>query len=123
MFRVKRLIREGEMDAKKITVKSIICAVILSLSMPILGLADPPHGKKDRHSRKKFEKFVNGHDARDGKWDRDRDWERERERDRFRFSNRFDRNRWDDNDEIGRYRQSLRRSLRFGSFDLFRNLR
>jgi len=88
-----------------------------------LGLADPPHGKKDRHSRKKFEKFVNGHDARDGKWDRDRDWERERERDRFRFSNRFDRNRWDDNDEIGRYRQSLRRSLRFGSFDLFRNLR
>src|SRR5678815_5387726 len=76
--------QEGEMDTKKVTVKSIICAVILSLSMPILGLADSHSKSKDRGSRKKFSKFVNGHDARDGKWDRDdnRDWDRNWDRDR-----------------------------------------
>ena len=119
------------MNTKKVTVKSIICAVILSLSMPVLSLADS-HGKsKDRHSRKKFAKFVNGHDARDGKWDQDndRDWDRDRDRDRdrdtdrnwrFRFNDGFDRNWWN-NDDGRSQRRNLRRSLRFRNLNLFRN--
>ena len=117
------------MNKKKVTIKSIICAVILSLSMPVLSLADS-HGKsKDRQSRKKFAKFVNGHDARDGKWDRgDRDWDRDGDRDRdrdgnrnwrFRFNDNHD-HPWWENDGSRRHRRN-RRSQQFRRLNFFRN--
>jgi hypothetical protein len=113
------------------TIKTIICAVILSLAMPVLGLADPPSGKaRARQLRKKADKFINGHDARDGRWDR-RGRDRDRDSDRRFDSNWFDRD-WrdrddDDDDDDDRRRRRLRRIRAFrgdfGDFFDFRRFR
>jgi hypothetical protein len=45
----------------------LIAGLLLTSSL----LADPPHGRgrgRDRRDRKE-RKFINGHDARDGRWD------------------------------------------------------
>ena len=42
-----------------------VFAFVLAVSMPVLGFSqDRGHGQE-----KKSEKFINGHDARDGRWD------------------------------------------------------
>jgi hypothetical protein len=71
----------------------VLLALAITLGLPIVSLADPPpqgrghhkHGWYDKQD-KKDEKFINGHDARDGRWDgrgpkrnrdRGRDWDRD----------------------------------------------
>lgn len=86
---------------KRLTSKSLFGILVLGLTL-LVGFATDAmaQGRGRRASRgdKKCEKFVNCHDARDGRWDgrgpnRDRD---------FRFGNIFRRNRrdrdrdWDD---------------------------
>jgi hypothetical protein len=68
-------------------------------------------GQRGSHGDKKCEKFVNCHDARDGRWDgrgpnrrtntfrrhrrdRDRDFDRISRRDRFRRDRDWQHNRW-----------------------------
>lgn len=49
----------------------MVAMMIVALLMPVASMADPPHKRgryRDRRDRKE-EKFINGHDARDGRWD------------------------------------------------------
>lgn len=74
-------------------VKAILLGLILVVAMPALTFAQ---GRgRGRGRDKKIEKFINGHDARDGRWDgrgpnrsrnifRNRRW-RDRDDDDFRF--------------------------------------
>ena len=68
--------------------KFAVLALVALLALPAAAFADKKQG---RGRGKPTEIFVNGHDARDGRWDRDgrrdrsrrgRDYERERRRDR-----------------------------------------
>jgi hypothetical protein len=70
--------------SKGSTLKAAILALIVAIVLPAAALANPPQGNgkgrgknKVSHQQKKNEKFKNGHDARDGRWDgrgpRDRD--------------------------------------------------
>ena len=69
-------------------VKAILLGLILLVAMPALTFAQ---GRgRGRGRDKKIEKFVNGHDARDGRWDR---------RGPNRHRN-ISRNRWRDRDMI-----------------------
>lgn len=79
-------------------VKATLLGLILLVAMPVLTFAQ---GRgRGRGRDKKIEKFVNGHDARDGRWDgrgpnrnisRNR-WWRDRDNDnRFRRNRRVDR--------------------------------
>jgi hypothetical protein len=73
--------------------KAMLLGLILLVAMPTLSFAQ---GRgRGRGRDKKIEKFVNGHDARDGRWDgrgpnrsrnifRNRRW-RDRDDDNFRF--------------------------------------
>lgn len=45
-----------------------IFVLVAALSLPTLGLADPPQGRG--HGRHKKDVFVNGHDASEGRWDK-----------------------------------------------------
>jgi hypothetical protein len=69
---------------KRATLWATILTLIIAIGMPGIALADPPQGRgqgrgkvKLSKQEKKNEKFKNGHDARDGRWDgrgpRDRD--------------------------------------------------
>lgn len=84
--------------------KAILFGLILVVAMPALTFAQ---GRgRGRGQDKKAEKFVNGHDARDGRWDgrgpnrsnvsRNRRW-----RDRNNDDNRFGRQRRVDRDGDG----------------------
>ena len=85
--------------------KAILFGLILLVAMPALTFAQ---GRgRGRGQDKKAEKFVNGHDARDGRWDgrgpnrssnvfRNRRW-----RDRDNDDNRFGRQRRVDRDGDG----------------------
>lgn len=83
--------------------KAILLGLILLVAMPVLTFAQ---GRgRGRRQDKKAEKFVNGHDARDGRWDgrgphrnvsRNRRW-----RDRDNDNNRFGRQRRVDRDGDG----------------------
>ena len=72
--------------------------LIIALAMVVnMALSDVTFGKQ-RHGRfndKKSGKFINGHDARDGRWDgrgpRSRFGDRRGRDDRFRFRDRWDR--------------------------------
>jgi len=71
-------------NGKKITLWAAIFMLLVAVAVPTVVLADSPQGRgqgrgknKISHQQKKNEKFKNGHDARDGRWDgrgpRDRD--------------------------------------------------
>jgi hypothetical protein len=86
-------------------VATLAMAVNLALSVETFAKQ-----RRGRFNDKKAEKFINGHDARDGRWDgrgpRSRFGDR-RDRDgRFRFGNRRDRDEWRDRwrDERFRFR-------------------
>ena len=102
-------------------------AIIVNLALSAVTFAQDKHWRGRFHD-KKAEKFINGHDARDGRWDgrgprfrfrgrRDRD-ERFRFRDRedrdederFRFRDREDRDEWRD---AGWHRRGISRRRRF----------
>lgn len=83
--------------SNKIFANFLITAFLLVLVLPVVGLANPPQGRgrgrerkservirdrdfddcrgcwdnreRRRNLDKKEEKFINGHDARDGRWD------------------------------------------------------
>ncbi len=58
----------------------VAVAMIVTLALPAVTFADQPR-KRGRHRDKKAEKFINRHDARDGRWDgRDPRWRGRRER-------------------------------------------
>src|SRR5687768_12671430 len=51
-----------------------ILTLLVSVAFPAMALADPPQGNgknknKISHQQKKNQKFKNGHDARNGRWD------------------------------------------------------
>src|SRR5262245_35349862 len=84
----------------------ITFALAMVVNLALSGVTFAKHGRgRGRFSDKKAEKFINGHDARDGRWDgrgprfrdrRDRDdWSRARDRrdrdDWFRARDRRDR--------------------------------
>ncbi len=53
------------------TLHTIMAAMIIMLVFSSLTLADPSHKRgnfRDKRDRKE-RKFINGHDARDGRWD------------------------------------------------------
>src|SRR5262245_11719833 len=76
-------------------------AIVVNMALSDVTFAKQRRG---RFNDKKAGKFINGHDARDGRWDgrgprarfgdrRDRDDWRDRDR-RFRFRDRWDRDDW-----------------------------
>ncbi len=80
-------------------VKATLLALILLVATPVLTFAQ---GRgRGRGQDKKIEKFVNGHDARDGRWDgrgpnrsnihRNRRWRDRDDDNRFRRHRRVDR--------------------------------
>lgn len=81
-------------------VKATLLGLILLVAMPALTFAQ---GRgRDRGRNKKTVKFVNGHDARDGRWDgrgpnrsrnisRNRRWRNRDDDNRFRRNRRLDR--------------------------------
>jgi hypothetical protein len=76
-------------------VKAILLGLVLVVAMPALTFAQG----RGRGRDKKIEKFVNGHDARDGRWDG---------RGPNRSSNVFRNRRWRDrnnDDRFGRQRR------------------
>lgn len=114
--------------------RSVLCAAIgllsLVLTLPSVAVAKP-HGK-GRGSDKKKEKFVNGHDARDGRWDGrgpkgkhrhdrdDDDRNDDRDDDRYRHDRRipthreYDRNHNGIDDRTEIHQQALRIGYREG---------
>ncbi len=63
--------------------------------------------RRGRHDKRKSEKFINGHDARDGKWDRRRD-------------NNWDR-RWERRDSGYNYQYNPRNNYRYRNNYQYRN--
>ncbi|MBO0799252.1 MAG: hypothetical protein J2P31_10575 [Blastocatellia bacterium] len=85
----------------------VIVAVVLTTVMSSLAMADGWHGRgRDR----KYSRFINGHDGRDGRFDGRGRWDRRYYR---RYEDRWDRDRdryrWDD-----RYRYNRRYDRRHG---------
>ena len=90
-------------------VKATLLALILLVATPVLTFAQ---GRgRDRGRDKKIEKFRNGHDARDGRWDG---------RGPNRRSNIHRNRRWRDRDDDNRFRRN-RRIDRDGDGDFDRN--
>src|SRR5262245_57310956 len=93
-----------------------ILAIAVNLAMSGETFAKQRRG---RFNDKKAEKFINGHDARDGRWDgrgpRSRFGDRWDRDGRFRFGNRRDRDEWRDRwrDDDLRRRRILRERRRF----------
>lgn len=99
MFRLKTL---------RFALLTLVLAIAANLALPSMTFAK---GKRDRgrDSDKKSGKFINGHDARDGRWDgrgsRSRDrrgWDDDDDDRRGRRRNRD----WDDDDRRGRRRDN-----------------
>jgi hypothetical protein len=72
-------------------------AIVVNLALSVVTFAQ--HGRGRFHD-KKDGKFINGHDARDGRWDgrgpRFRFGDRRDRGRRFRFRDRWDRDEWRD---------------------------
>ena len=89
--------------------KGIVLGLILMVAMPAVAFAQ---GRgRGRGQDKKAEKFVNGHDARDGRWDG---------RGPNRSSNIHRNRRWRDRDDDNRFGRQ-RRVDRDGDGDFDRN--
>ena len=98
----------------------VVLAVTVGLAVPATAFAQGwGRGRKQDKSDKKCEKFVNCHDARDGRWD-GRGPNRTRLNDRWddrSFDDRLDRNRRfrnrDYNDDYRRFQQRRMRNFRY----------
>jgi hypothetical protein len=87
-------VRMSVFTSKSRILPAVLFALVLGLAMPVTSFAQGwGRGRKQDKWEKKCDKFVNCHDARDGRWDG-----RGPNRARFndRFDDRFDRNRFDD---------------------------
>jgi len=94
-----------------------VLAIIVNLALSAVTFAHDKHWRGRFHD-KKAGKFINGHDARDGRWDgrgprfrlrsrRDRD-------ERFIFRDRRDRDEWRDRwRDDGWHRRDMPRRRRF----------
>src|SRR4030095_14018108 len=61
MFRLKTL---------RLALLTFALAMVVNLALPDMTFAKQGRGRfKDKFKDKKAEKFINGHDARDGRWD------------------------------------------------------
>lgn len=106
----------------------VVASLFLLAAVPAMSVGQG----RGRGQEKKLDKFVNGHDARDGRWDgrgpgysrrsllgndmRHRRWNRLRNRDfqtTDRFSNRGLRRRGFDNDQFLRSQRSRQWNRRF----------
>lgn len=91
-----------ELKSLSLTGRVFAFALVISLLLSAAAFADPP---RERGKDKKADKFINGHDARDGRFDgrgprRDRVSDRWDDDDRDRWDRRRDRrmdrdDRWD----------------------------
>lgn len=103
--------------------KVFMLALVTFLAIPTVAFAQGKSKSKGRG--KPTEIFVNGHDARDGRWDKDNDRRRQNRDDDWRRRNRDRDDRWD-NDRDGRNGDWRNRQNRSndgygnygGSFDL-----
>jgi hypothetical protein len=106
----------------------VVLTLILAMAAPIFAAAPQGRGRgKGRGQDKKAEKFKNGHDARDGRWDGrgprddrgrdDDDWDDDDDRGRGR---RRDRDRDRDDDGINDTTEIRRRALSIGYDEGFR---
>lgn len=78
--------------------RMVVLALAVVLALPVFAFANQGRG---RGRGKPTEVFVNGHDARDGRWDRDgRRGRRDRRNDDYRNDDYYRRRR--DNDRYGR---------------------
>jgi hypothetical protein len=78
MFRLKTL---------RLALLTFALAMVVNLALPDMTFAKQGRGRfKDKFKDKKAEKFINGHDARDGRWDG--------RGPRVRFRDRRDRDEW-----------------------------
>lgn len=89
-------------ENKNFTLRAVIFALALAVALPFVSLADPMQGRGRGHGKQdKRDVFVNGHDARDGRYDgrgpnrdrRDRDDDDRDERDNNSRDRNYDRNR------------------------------
>src|SRR5262244_1898232 len=94
-------------------------AIIVNLALSTVTFAHHKRWRGRVHD-KKAEKFINGHDARDGRWDgrgqrfRFRDREDRDEDEGFRFRDREDRDEWRDRwRDAGWHRRGIPRRRRF----------
>ncbi|HEU0176751.1 MAG TPA: hypothetical protein VFV58_20995 [Blastocatellia bacterium] len=75
----------------------LITTLAIVVNMALSGVTFAQHGR-GRFNDKKAGKFINGHDARDGRWDgrgpRSRFGDRWDRNDRFRFRDRRNRDEW-----------------------------
>jgi len=96
---------------------AITLAIIVNLALSAVTFAHDKHWRGRAHD-KKAEKFINGHDARDGRWDgrgpRFRFRDRRDRGPRFIFRDRRDRDEWRDRRRDGDWhRRDMPRRRRF----------
>ena len=83
---------------------AIALAIVVNLALSAVTFAHDKHWRGRVHD-KKAEKFINGHDARDGRWDG--------RGPRFRFRDRRDRIEWRDRRrDAGWHRRGIPRHRR-----------
>lgn len=89
----------------RVALLAAILAIIVNLALDVVAFAHDKRGRGRVHNRK-AEKFINGHDARDGRFD-DRG-------PRFRFRDRRNRDEWRDRSRDGGWhRRGIQRRRRF----------
>ncbi|HYO91033.1 MAG TPA: hypothetical protein VEQ40_05325 [Pyrinomonadaceae bacterium] len=113
---------------KRSALWALVLTLVVAVAAPVFAAAPQGRGKgKGRGKDKKAEKFKNGHDARDGRWDGrgprddrgrdDDDWDDDDDRGRGR---RRDRDRDRDDDGINDTTEIRRRALSIGYDEGFR---
>lgn len=88
----------------------LLLTIVFSLLVPAVGLADQGRG---RGRERKSEKFINGHDARDGRWD-GRGPRRNVSRNRYPVQTRRDRDYGRRNDTAEIRRRAINAGYREG---------
>ena len=116
--------------AKKATLWAAILTLVVAIAAPTAALADPPQGRgrgnknKISQQERKNEKFRNGHDARDGRWDgrgpRDRDDRDDRDDDDDYYDDGYGRRRDRNNTGIYDRTEIRNQALRAGYSEGYR---
>ena len=83
----------------KLSVKAVICAIIVGMSMPALALADWPG---QRWQRNRYDGYYDQNDRSDDRWERRRFRQRQRERMRRYYQNN-QYNRWNNYNQDNRW--------------------
>jgi hypothetical protein len=78
----------------KLSVKAVLCSIIVGLSMPALALADWPG---QRWQRNRYDGYYDRDNQRDDRWERRRLRRIQRERMRRFYQYNRDNNRWNNN--------------------------